>query len=583
MAKRVELLSHGLFEKKLMDSKVTTRTVTKKEKIFGHLIGPLGLIFVVNTIAALVEKYFTQQATAMYGEGNPMLQTMGGYYEIVMTVAKILAVGIGLLNGFLIQHTKSKQGRFRPWYLIFGFVSIAIGALIFLFAGEPAKAMGNAYWYYFFFMLICYHTVGSSFFYLFRDSIVSVATHNAKEKAQLKFIRMVSWTLISGIVIGMLVSTVLIPFWLEKSLSGYFILLIILSIVAVPLLLMEYFFTKERVIEDVAQEVGLENENKIPLKQQMKALMTNKYFVILMVLTTIGGIIDNFKGGNVQYFYVKFMLDGVNHGERFMMFSIITGIPLGLGAIGIYPLARKIGIKNLSIIGYSLILVGAIIGWIFPSNLYVVYAAGFLKQIGYLPHAYIFATLLCYAYDDIEFKSGLRLEGLMGVAIIVAIQQLLYAPCAGGYESILLKLGFADGEGIMASETVQGFMTMAFYLCDIILAVAALILLPFVDVEKKLPTINAELEQRMKEAVLARGEEWVSPEEQEKREAEQAEREHEENRIADLRERCQRKGLDFDTENQKYLTNKAEKERKWKEKQDAKKAKKEAREQAKKK
>lgn len=576
MAKKAELLSHGLFEKKFMDSKVKTRTVTWKEKILGHLIGPLGLIFVINTVAALVEKFFTQQTTAMYGEGNPMLVTMGGYYEIIMTVAKFLAVGIGLLNGWLIQHTKSKQGRLRPWYLIFGFVSIAICACIFLFSGGT---LGDAYWYYFFFLLICYHTVGSSYFYLFRDTIVSLTSRSPKEKAQLKFIRQMSWTLISGIIIGMLVSNVLIPFWLEKSLEGYAILLIVLSVVAVPLLLMEYFFTKERVIEDVADEVGLDKENKIPLRKQMKALATNRYYMLLTLLAIIGGIVDNFKGGNVQYFYVKFLLDGVNHGERFMMFSIITGIPLGIGAFAIYPLARKFGIKNISIVGYALILVGAVIGWIFPSNLGVVYAAGFLKQVGYLPHAYIFATLLCYAFDDVEFRSNLRLEGLMGTAIFGAIASLIWAPFAGGYESALLNLGFADGEGIMASETVMKFMTGSFYLCDIIVAVAGLAILPLVDVEKKLPEINAELERRRKEAVLARGEEWVSPEEQRKREEEAFEREHEENRIADLRERCQKKGLDFDTENQKYLTKKAEKEAKWLAKQEAKRAKQEAKQQ----
>lgn len=53
--KEIRLLSHGLFEKPLMDSKVTSRSVSTKEKILGHLVGPLGLIFVVNTIAALVE------------------------------------------------------------------------------------------------------------------------------------------------------------------------------------------------------------------------------------------------------------------------------------------------------------------------------------------------------------------------------------------------------------------------------------------------------------------------------------------------------------------------------------------------
>ena len=89
-------------------------------------------------------------------------------------------------------------------------------------------------------------------------------------------------------------------------------------------------------------------------------------------------------------------------------------------------------------------------------------------------------------------------------------------------------------------------MTMSFYLFDIISAAAVVILLPFVDVEKHLPEINTELLNRKKEAVLARGEVWVDPEEQQRLEDEEAERIHEEHRIEDLKVRCAKKGLDFD-------------------------------------
>ena len=212
---RKGLLSGGLFEKPFMDSKANTNSVSTKEWVLGHLIGPLGLIFVVNTIAALVEKFFTQQTGAMYGVDNvDMIRQMGGWYEIIMTTAKVLAVGVGLLNGWLIQKTESRQGRMRPWHLIFGFISIAIGGLIFLF---PGNTLGNAYWYYFFFLLICYHTVGSSYFYLFRDTICSLATRDPKEKTHIQFIRKMSWTLLSGIVIGMVFNMVVLPMWLEKD------------------------------------------------------------------------------------------------------------------------------------------------------------------------------------------------------------------------------------------------------------------------------------------------------------------------------------------------------------------------------
>ena len=45
------LLSKGLFDRKVMDSRTDPEKVGKKEVFLGHLIGPLGTIFVVNTIA----------------------------------------------------------------------------------------------------------------------------------------------------------------------------------------------------------------------------------------------------------------------------------------------------------------------------------------------------------------------------------------------------------------------------------------------------------------------------------------------------------------------------------------------------
>ena len=555
--KHKPLLSGGLFDKPFMDSRAKTQTVSTKEWVLGHLIGPLGLIFVVNTIAALVEKFFTQQTGAMYGVGNiAMIQQMGGIYEIVMTVAKILAMGTGLLNGWLIQHTESRQGKMRPWYLIFGFLSIIIGCLIFLF---PGNSMGESYWYYFFFLLICYHTVGSSYFYLFRDTICSLTSRDPKEKAKIQFIRKMSWTLLSGIVIGMVFNMVLLPMWLEKDINGYPILMIIISILAIPLLLLEYFYTRERVTEDVAVEYEHLDETKIPLKAQLKALLSNKYYLILIIIATVSGIVDNYKGGNVQYFYIKFLLGGVENPMMYTIYQVVTGIPLGIGAFAIYPLAKKVGIKNLTVGGYALVLVGSIVGYLFPDQLVPVLVGGFIRNIGWLPNAYIFATLLCYAYDSVEYRSHMRLEGMMGVAIITAIQWLIYAPFAGGFEAGILKLGFVDAQGIAPGADVIRFMNVSFYLFDAVLAAVIVILLPFVDVEKHLPEINAELLERKKQAVLARGETWIEPAEQERLDAEEAERIHEENRIADLKAKCVRKGLDFGTENAKYLEKQAKK------------------------
>lgn len=546
----IRLLQGGLFDKPIMNSRIKTRSMSRKELILGHLVGPLGLIFVVNTVAALVEKFFTQQTGAMYGVDNlAMVQQMGGVYELVMTAAKILGMLTALLNGWLMQHTHCRQGRIRPWHLVFGFISIIIGSLIFLF---PGNTLGESYWYYFFFLLICYHTIGSSYFYAFRENICSLSTRSPVEKTRVKFIRQMSWTLISGIVIGMLVNMVILPMWLEHDIHGYAQLLIALSIIAIPLLLIEYYYTKERVIEDISSAES-DQASTIPLKKQLKALLTNRYYLIFLVLATLDGIASNFKGGNVQYFYIKYMLGGDTNPMMYTIYQVITGVPLGIGAFVIYPLARRFGIRNVSFIGFALIFAGSALGWMFPDHLGMAMTAGFIRQMGYLPHAYITATFFCFTFDSVEHRSGLRLEGLLGVALIGAIQTIIYAPFAGGFESFILRLGFVDVVGVTPSSDVTSFMTLAFYLFDMILAGAYLLLLPLMDIEKHLPAINAELLARRKAAVEAQGGTWVDPEEAERLEMEAAQREHEANRMADLRDRCVRKGLDFDAENQKYL------------------------------
>ena len=299
----------------------------------------------------------------------------------------------------------------------------------------------------------------------------------------------------------MLINMVVLPLWLENDITGYPKLMLALSLVAIPLLLIEYFYTRERVIEDVELEIDNPSESDIPVKEQLKALLSNKYYVCLMIVSIVMNIVDSFKGGNVQYFYIKFLLGGDKNPVMYTIFQVVTGIPSGIGAFIVYPLAKKYGIKNVTVVGYAMWLLGSLIGLLFPSQMVPVMVGGFIKNVGMLPNAYVAATLLCYAFDSIEAKSGYRLEGLMGVSIIGAISSLLSAPFAGGFESMLLKLGFVDVNGITPSNEVIRFIVISFYVFDIILAAVALILYPRVDVEKHLPEINEILQERKKEAL----------------------------------------------------------------------------------
>ena len=561
MKQEFNLLGKGLFEKPVMDSKIKTRSVTKKELILGHVVGPLGLIMLVNTIASLMEIYIMKQmSVAVHGDvTSAAYRDLGTLYYWMALGVRILAMPMGIFTGWLMQHTKSRQGRMRPWYLIFGFVAILTGFLMFL---KPAASSENGYWVYFYLIFVVYNLFGTCFYYLFNTNIVSLTSRNIVDREKVAYARKLSWTLISGTLIGMVINSVLLPYVIQpdETLNSFWYLICGMTVLAIPLLLIEYYYTRERVVEDV-QEIN-ENVNNIPVKEQFRALFHDKCYVLLLITTIVSGIADNFRGTNVQYYFVSYVLGGIHNPSLFMIYTILTGVPLGVGAFVIYPITKRFGIRNTTLVGYSIVAFASLLGILFPTSVTIAYIAGFLKQLGYIPAAYMLGALTASCFDSVEHSSGYRLEGLLAVGIIGTLTSALYAPVAGLYEKILTSVGFdANSTGFQpaAAMTVLG---VAFYGVELLCSAVNVIVLPFVDLEKRLPQINADLLERKKQAVLARGEEWIDPEEQERIEREKAEIEREENRVRDLKERCAKKGLDFETENAQYLEKAAAKKAK---------------------
>lgn len=565
MNKKRAFLSGGLFDRSFMDSKITTRSVTTKELILGHVVGPLGLIMLINTIASLLEIYIMKQMSVAVG-GNVTSEAyrdLGTVYYWMALATRLLAMPMGMVTGYLMQHTKSRQGRMRPWYLIFGFVAIVTGFLMFL---KPKPSSENGFWVYFYIIYVVYHLFGTCFYYLFNNNIVSLTSRNIVDREKVAYARKLSWTLISGTLIGMVINSVLLPYVIQpdETLNSFWYLICGMTVLAIPLLLIEYYYTRERVMEDM-QDVS-DNANDVPVKEQFKALFHDKCYMLMLIATTATALADSFRGTNVQYYFVSYVLDGIHDQSLFMIYTILTGIPLGVGAFIAYPLTRRFGIRNTCLVGYIIIFVSSLVGILFPTSVIVAYAAGFFKQVGFIPIAYMLGALTASCFDSVEHSSGYRLEGLLAVGIIATVRNVLYAPMAGLYEKILTVVGFdANSTGYQpaAALTVLG---VAFYGIELFFSAVNIGILPFVDIEKRLPQINADLLERKRQAVLARGGEWIDPAEQERQEKEKARQEAEANRVRDLKERCEKRGLDFETENAKYLQKQEEKQRKAEEK-----------------
>lgn len=76
-------------------------------------------------------------------------------------------------------------------------------------------------------------------------------------------------------------------------------------------------------------------------------------------------------------------------------------------------------------------------------------------------------------------------------------------------------------------------------------------------IEDDMPQISRELQERKVAECAALGIEYIPADELERRELAEQERVAEENRIKELREKCAKRGLDFEAENQKVLAKRA--------------------------
>ena len=272
----------------------------------------------------------------------------------------------------------------------------------------------------------------------------------------------------------------------------------ILSCLALPLTIMEYYFTKERV---TMEDINKKNEEKIPYKNLLKAIITDKYMVLILLYFLICTVGTQFKNLGLVYF-CNYVLGTYNDGKTQTMISVIGGIPMGIGIFAVWPLAKKFGKRNLTMAGFVLYAIGSAICWICPTNMVVVLVGQFIKNIGGLPCSYVFAALFADVLDHLEWKNNFRCDGIaMSINNIIAVTTV--GIVTGLFNMLLSKCGyvapsFINGETVAAVQSVatKNAITFSFVGLETITSIILIVILAFINVEKHIDKEQAEIKAR---------------------------------------------------------------------------------------
>lgn len=541
-----------LFAKTLFDSKIKSANTEGKEKVWGYFVGPMFMCMAYYGIAGT---YLTQFYTDVLGLSGVVLTMMPIFSKIFDAITNIIM-------GRIIDKTKTRQGKARPWILISGVLIMLTG--IMLYNVPRASTSVQLVW-----IVISYNLFFAFAYTIYNMShtlMVPLATRNTRQRDSLAMLTSTGTSMIPGMLVTIIMPILVAKMGVGLSAQGNWAkVMSVISIFALPAVLVEYYFTKERVTEENISDDGENTMQIAAMKDQIKACVTNKYFWMVMAFWAIFQLTQNLQTNVMLYFCNWVLGSSVTQGAtNQILVNAVGQAPLGFGIFILWPLIHKFGKRWVTQIGFVIAAVGCLIIFLNPHSLGTVLGGCVLKSFGMLP-TYAMAAFLAEAMDHIEWKNHYRADGFIAsmntitITISAGIAQtlILGGLNASGYISPA-SIGATSDTIINQPASTQSFIIWMFVGVEMIGYLIISLIFTFYDLEAKIPQISADITARHKAEAEARGEVWISPEEKQAMEQEEQERKAEEKRIEELKEKCAKKGLDFDEEEAKYQAKLAE-------------------------
>ena len=475
-----------LLDKKIFDSRVKSEKVTAGEKWLGYLIGPAGALLLNAVLATYLNIYYTDvlDLTHIWG---------GLFLTVFPIVSKIIDAFTNVIMGYIIDRTRTKQGKARPWLLLSAPLVAIAGVL--LFTVPNASETVQVIW-----VMLSYNLFYSFAYTIFNMShnlMVPLSTRNTTDRGGLSVFNQIATIMMSGILVALIFPMVIMPI-LGVDKAKWIVMMSALSIVTLPLILLEYYFTKERVTEETQND---SEEKKIPFLTQLKIVFTDKYFLIVIAYFLIYTFGSTMKNLGLVY-YCNWVLGTYNDGITQMLVSVIGGVPMGIGIFAVWPLAKKFGKRNVTMWGFVLYAIGSLVCWLVPNNLVIVLVGQFIKNIGGLPCAYVFMALFADTLDHLEWKSGIRCDGV-AMSVYNVIACALIGIVTGIFNGLLGNSGyiapkFDEMGNILTTQpdAAKNFITFAFVGLEVFTGIILAVLLIFFSVEKTVGRKQAIIKAR---------------------------------------------------------------------------------------
>ena len=400
--------------------------------------------------------------------------TMGlntGIIGTLMLVSKFLDGISDVIFGNLIDRTKSKLGKARPW-MLYAQIGVSL-CLVLLFS-------------------IAFYTALNAIFYtangIAYSALSALITRNKNERVQLGSIRFM-FAVVTNIVMGFAVTGAVDAF--GGGASGWRMVAVICGVIGLVVNTISCLCVKELPEEGSAavDDTQKPKDDKIGFVESLKLLISNKYYILIAAIYIVYYFMSNLTTGSAIYF----MKHVLGNGSLLGLFSMMKMFPVIIALIFTPILVKKTGsMQKVNFWGYVIsdILGIFLIIFAMQKNLPMMLLFMFLKgtfagtMSGTLNA--LIAEISGYTYRT----KGVHIDGMMFSCSSLGVK------VGGGIGTaavgwLLHAAGYA-GKAATQTAAATNMIFSMYITIPVILGVVITILLGLMKVEKENKRIDME-------------------------------------------------------------------------------------------
>ena len=405
-----------------------TESSLSKQNLWNYTLGAVGR----DTASFMFAMYLMAYITFTKSLDDLMFAVI----SIVMVVVRILDGLTDPLMGNIVEVTRTRWGKYKPWFLagMLGSASVILVSFI-------NSADGWDYVALFIILYVVYSIVFKMNDIAYFGMLPSLADKKADRDL------LTSRTLLFA-GIGQAISSLVVPTFTTGSLviggsavNAYAILAVLFCLIFIGMQLITLFGVKEKPLPPK----GNATVNSINLKTIWETVKNNDQLVWCIVIflcqTVSAGLISTIIG--MSYIYFEFGYNGL----LFVMFSALGGVAAGAVMLFFAPIAKRFTRSQLIKLSIICILGGSVFmlltGLLVPggaSGDTSYYIKFFLMMFGNLfafagQNIFYLIIVVCIAntVEYNEWKTGVRAEG-----IIFSVRPLIIKIGAAAMQGIVL-------------------------------------------------------------------------------------------------------------------------------------------------